>query len=287
MIVDSAIKQMEENRRRLLLAQEKVSSNRSFTKPSQDPLGAARAMEINAILDRLDQFDKSVDSATAFLDETEKALNASYDLVTEAWEISLSQVSTGDSQGRQIAANQIALIRDQLINEANSKIGQRYVFGGYETGTAPFDSSGTYNGDNGSIEVRIGPSSTMAINLTGDVVFKGAAGGVDIFDTLGDLQTALETGDTAGIEQARSELSIAINQIIDNQTQVGVRGRRLEQAKVELVETRFQMSDLLNDTVGVDLTRVAAELASQQTLFEASVAATSRVLQISLLAFIS
>lgn len=287
MIVDSAIKQMEENRRRLMDAQVKISTNRSFTKPSEDPLGAAKAMEINSILERLDQYDRSVDSATAFLDETEKALNGAYDLVTEAWEISLSNASTGDAQGRQIAANQIALIRDQLLNEANSKIGNRYVFGGYETGSAPFDSSGAYNGDSGSIQVRIGPSSTLAINFAGDVVFKGTAGGVDIFGALEDLQTALETNDTAGIEQARAELSMAIEQIVDYQTQVGVRVKRLEQAKDELAETRFQMSDLLSDTVGVDLTRVSAELAAQRTVFEASVAATSQVLQINLLSFIS
>lgn len=287
MIVDSAIKQMEANRRRFLEIQEKVSSNRSFTRPSQDPLGVAKAMEINSLLDRLDQHDKSVDSATAFLDENERALNAAYDLVTEAWEISLSNASTGDAQGRQIAANQVSLLRDQLLNQANAKIGNKYVFGGYETGSQPFDSSGNYNGDTGSIEVRVGPNSTMVINFTGDDVFKGAAGGIDILDAVSDLQTALATNDTAGIEQARLLLSMAIDQIVDYQTQVGVRLKRLETAKSDIEETRFQMSDLLNDTIGVDITRMAAELAVQRTVFEASVAATSQVLQISLLSFIS
>ncbi len=173
------------------------------------------------------------------------------------------------------------------MNQANARIGKRYVFGGYETGVQPFDSSGNYNGDNGSIEVRIGPNSTMTINFTGDNIFKGASGGVDIFDAVNDLETALSTNDTAGIEQARAKLSLAIDQIVDYQTQVGVRSKRLETAKADLEETRFQMNDLLNDTIGVDLTRVAAELAAQRTAFEASVAATSQVLQISLLSFIS
>lgn len=287
MIVDSAIKQMGENRRRLLEAQQKVSSNRRFTSPSQDPLGMAKAMEINSLLDRLDQFDKSVDSAASFIDETERALNASYELVTEAWEISLSNASTGDATGRQIAATQVSLIRDQLLTQANSSIGGRYVFGGYVTGSQPFDSAGTYNGDSGSIAVRIGPTSTTAINFNGDEVFKGAGGGVDIIDAIDDLQTALANDDIPGIDQARAVLSMAIEQLVDYQTQAGVRQQRLESAKADLDETRFQMSDLLNDTIGVDVTKVAAELAFQQTVFESSVAATSRVLQISLLSFIS
>jgi flagellar hook-associated protein 3 FlgL len=287
MIVDSAIKQMETNRQRLLETQERVSLNRSFTKPSQDPLGVAKAMEINSLLDRLDQYDKSVDSATAFLEENERALNAAYDLLTEAWEISLANASTGDAEGRQIAAGQVSLLRDQLVSQANSKIGDRYLFGGYETGSQPFDSSGNYSGDNGSIQIRISPNSNMTINFTGDVVFKGAGGKFDVFDIVNDLQTALETSDIAGINQAQALLSLAIDQIVDFQTQAGVRLNRLETAKNDLTEMSFQMEDLMNDTIGVDITRMAADLASQRTLFEASVAATAQVLQISLLAFIS
>lgn len=287
MIVDSAIKHMEENRTRLLSIQEAVSSGKRFSRPSQDPMAAAKSMEINGFLDRLDQYERSVDSATAFLEETERALNGTYDLVVEAWELSLGFATTGDSEGRQIAAGQVALLRDQLLAQANSRIGDRYVFGGYATGSQPFASDGTYSGDSGSIQIRIGTSSNMALNFAGDEVFKGASGGVDIFETLEDFQTALENNDQDGIDQARAELSQAIDQIVTFQSQTGVRLKRLETAKTDLADSRFQMSDLLADTESADITKVAAELAVQRTLFEASVAATSQVLQISLLSLLS
>lgn len=287
MIIDSAIKHMEENRTRLFDIQEAVSSGKRFSRPSQDPMAAAKSMEINGLLDRLDQYERSVDSSTAFLEETERALNGTYDLVVEAWEISLGFATTGDSEGRQIAASQIGLLRDQLLAQANARIGDRYVFGGYSTGSQPFASDGTYNGDSGLIQIRIGTSSNMTLNFTGDEVFKGGTGGVDIFHTLEDFQTALENNDQDGIDQARAELAQAIDQIVSFQSQTGVRLKRLETAKTDLADSRFQMSDLLADTESADITKVAAELAVQQTLFQASVAATSKVLQISLLSLVS
>ena len=287
MIIDSAIKHMEQNRRRLLEVQEAVSSGLRFAKPSEDPPAAVKAMEINALLDRLDQYEKSVDTANSFLEETERALNGAYELVTQAWQIAIDYASSGDSEGRQIAAGQVSLIFDQLINETNSRIGDRYIFGGYVTGTPPFDTSGNYNGDSGSIEVRTGTNSTMVINFNGDDVFKGTAGGVDILTAVKDLETALQNDDTDGIENARSILSLAIDQIVSYQSRTGVRLNRLDSAKQDLAETRFQMTDLLANTTSADITEAAAELAVQENLFEASLAATSQVLQISLLSFIS
>lgn len=289
MIVDSALRQLERSRRNLLEAQDKVSTGRSFTRPSQNPLGAERELKLNSLLDRLDQFNRSVTTAKAFLQETERALGQAFDLLIQAKNVALAEVtatSTGDT--RAIAAQEASAILAQLAAEANSRQGDRHVFGGFKTGSNPFDGAGTYSGDSGSISVRIGPpNESMVLNFAGDSVFKGAGGGVDIFTVLTDLQTSLTSNDTSGINTAIAQLEQSIDQIISFQTQAGIRLNRLDAAISRLDDTRIRSTEVLIDTAGADLAQAAADLINQQTLFDASLAATARILQTSFFSFLA
>ncbi len=109
MIVDSAIRQMQQNHRNLFEAQEAVSSGRSFSKPSQNPIGAEREMKLISLLDRLDQFDRSVTSGASFLQESERALSQVFGLLSQAKDLALAQVTaTADSVSRDIASRRSA-----------------------------------------------------------------------------------------------------------------------------------------------------------------------------------
>ena len=289
MIVDSAIRQMQQNRRNLFEAQEAISSGRSFSKPSQNPLGAEREMKLISLLDRLDQFDRSVTSGTSFLQESERALSQVFELLSQAKDLALAQVTaTADSVSRDIASQEVGSLLRQLLSEANTRQGDRFIFGGFETGSEPFDFAGTCSGDSGSISIRIGPpNDTLNINFTGDKVFNGTGGGVDLFQTLTDLQTALSNNDTNGINLAIEQLDQGIDQTVSFQAQAGIRLNRLEAARNRLVDTRLQLTEQLAENSAADLAQVAANLVNQQTLFEASLAATAQVLRISFLSFLS
>lgn len=115
----------------------------------------------------------------------------------------------------------------------------------------------------------------------------GASGGVDLFQTLTDLQTALSNNDTNGINLAIEQLDQGIDQTVSFQAQAGIRLNRLEAARNRLADTRLQLTEQLAENSAADLAQVAANLVNQQTLFEASLAATAQVLRISFLSFLS
>lgn len=85
--------------------------------------------------------------------------------------------------------------RDQLLSQANTKIENRFLFGGFLNGSAPFVNGARtdYRGDTNAIEIQINPTSMLAINLIGSEVYQGAGvvGGQGIFDILQDLEVDL------------------------------------------------------------------------------------------------
>ena len=88
------------------------------------------------------------------------------------------------------------------MSQANTKIENRFLFGGYLNGSAPFvegTSRTNYIGDNGEIKVQTNPTSTLPINLIGSSVYQGAGvvGGQGVFDVLQDLEHVLRGGSVA------------------------------------------------------------------------------------------
>jgi flagellin-like hook-associated protein FlgL len=88
------------------------------------------------------------------------------------------------------------------MSQANTKVENRYLFGGFLNGSAPFVDGGAridYAGDNGAIEIETNPTSRLAINLIGSQVYQGAGvvGGQGVFDILQDLEQVLNSGSAA------------------------------------------------------------------------------------------
>jgi len=111
---------------------------------------------------------------------------------------------------RRAAAREVRQIFEHLLSVANTKVENRFLFGGFINGAAPFSetSSGvSYSGDNGDIRIQTNASSTMSINFPGSQVFQGAGvpGGQGIFDILRDLESLLDG------QSAPNALSLAVN----------------------------------------------------------------------------
>jgi flagellin-like hook-associated protein FlgL len=97
-----------------------------------------------------------------------------------------------------------------MVSLANTKVEDRFLFAGFKNGAAPFSATGAYLGDNGTINIQTGTSSSVAINLLGNQVFQGAGvnGGVGVLDALKDLRDVLNGG---GSGTAPLSLGLAVN----------------------------------------------------------------------------
>ena len=168
--------------------QEQVATGRRILRPSDDPIGAARAVGLKESLSRLEQFQRNGDAARSRLNFEEAALNTVNNVLQRVRELALranNATETKDSRV-QIAVELRELIAD-LVQIANQKDGNgRYLFGGTLDGTAPVSQSVggvVYNGDQGQRLIQIGAARHVADGDSGADVFFNIRNGNGVFRT--------------------------------------------------------------------------------------------------------
>jgi flagellar hook-associated protein 3 FlgL len=206
-VIDS----LQQAYQRVAQAQEVITSRRRINHLSDDPIGATRTMVLRSYEESLSQYKRNIDNSLPFLDQADSALSRVTDGLNRAKEIALAMANdTNSPSDRQSAAVEVHQILLQILSEANTKVENRSIFGGYLNGTPAFAQGAngiTYQGDNGKIAIQVNPTTSVNINLLGNEVFQGVgvAGGTGIFDALQDLEVVLRGGSSP------NTMSLAVN----------------------------------------------------------------------------
>jgi flagellar hook-associated protein 3 FlgL len=258
--------------------EEQLFTQKRVNRPSDDPVSATRIMDLRKLVAQFDQFDRNISTAEAFVSHTEVALGQVVDRLQRAIELTvdINDGTSGPSEYA-LAAEEIGDIFKEIVSAANERLGNRYIFGGYETTTVPFDDAGNYLGGPAGqdIEVEIGQGEYMAYNFTGDEVFKGP---VDVMQVILDTQAAIASGDQTAISNQLPELEAALDQILRFTTINGARSNRLTSAYEDNIELRDSFIAILSDVEDIDVTAVSSEFAMQEQVLEANRLIASRIM---------
>lgn len=153
--------------------QNQASSLKKLNKPSDNPVGAAKVLEIRTEKMNNQQFQMTARMAETFLNNSDHALAEMADIVVRAKEIALGQASGASAnEGTRLGiSEEVAQLYKQSISLANSRIGERYLFGGYRTNQPPVTGEGHYMGDDGQMMVEIADDVFVTMNLNGLELF--------------------------------------------------------------------------------------------------------------------
>ncbi|HSV92343.1 MAG TPA: flagellar hook-associated protein FlgL [Desulfobacterales bacterium] len=280
----------------MLQRNEQISTQKRINRPSDDPAGMARVLDGRSTLAASAQYTDNITQGTSRLEFGESILGAIDDLVQQARRTA-EENSGADvpAEARALAAANVKGIYDQLMAMANSKYGDRYMFSGDETGTAPFtrDASytATYNGDAGSFRIPIADGVEVTIDADGRNYFQnGANGGVDIFDEVRDLITGLEnpntTAGTAQIQATIDPLTDAHAQIMNKRSEYGPKLARLQATREHWANLKSAVQGAIGRDEDADVAQAIIELKNLQVAYESTLAAASSILQQSLVNFL-
>jgi flagellar hook-associated protein 3 FlgL len=152
--------------------QMKGTSLKSFIKPSDNPTSNVEVLEIKSRTADNKQFLKNSGFATLYLSATEKSIEQLTDILVKAKDLALQQSSDFYDKGiRQNISNEVEQLNNQSLAIANKRIGNRYIFSGFDTLTQPFAKDGKYAGDKGHINLEVAKDFFVPINLNGEEVF--------------------------------------------------------------------------------------------------------------------
>lgn len=172
---DQVQNNLSKNRAEMAELQNQAATQKRVTKPSDDPLAATRVLGARTEIAGQQQYLKSVNQAKMFLEYSDQSLGELADLLMRAKELAISQANdaSANQNTREVTASEVQQLKAQAVQVGNRKLGDRFLFGGFKTTRAPFDSNGTYKGDNGEIKIAINKEASLAMNVPGSRVFLG------------------------------------------------------------------------------------------------------------------
>jgi flagellar hook-associated protein 3 FlgL len=163
------------NRTEMSDLQTQAASQKRINKPSDDPIGTTKLLS-SRTSERADaQYLKNMDFAKGFLDFSDQSLEELSNTLMRAKELALSQANdpSASESTRKAVATEVRQLYNQSLQVANRRLGNRYIFGGYQTLEKPFDDEGNYRGDRGEMMIEVNKGDYLPMNVAGDVIFLG------------------------------------------------------------------------------------------------------------------
>ncbi len=267
---------------------EKVATGKRVNRPSDDPVDAGKILGYRSLISSIEQYERNIDTGSTWLKYTESALGEAEKVFIEAKTLA-EQMATGtySQEQRDMLSSQAEQLYDQLVQIANTKVVDRYIFSGFKTDTQPFERDSdfniSYSGDNNDIKITIQQNVDVTINSTGQSAFLDDK---NVFNVLRDLRDALDANDQDRVGELLPEIDEAMNKIITERAYVGTSLHQMEAAEKLLQEYGFSTEELLSETEDTDLVEAVTELTAQEMAFEATLQSTSMVTRLTLVNFL-
>ena len=159
----------------------KTTTLRKFEKTSDDPFSASKAYQLRREYEENQTYLDTLDSVDSQFMTSESAMRSIYSVISSADSSDVLQGINGtmNQDDRKIIADKLRQMQKAIVAPANTKFGDKYVFGGSEMDEAPFSVDGDGNLFYRGINVDTGElENGTAANFNGTLIEFG-----DGFDT--------------------------------------------------------------------------------------------------------
>ena len=297
MMTDSLVRYLTAQNEALYERQTIIASQRRINKPSDDPIGTGKIIDYRQTLNSIEQYQTNIQGGKTRVEVTEADLDLVDDLLQLVKSIAETEV-TSETASRQLAAEEVKSLFDQVLDLANSELNGSYLFSGYQTKTAPFSRDDalastfdqftvTYNGDDGDARFIVAHNTEIAVDADGRPLFhNAAAGGVNTFDAMRDLIVGLENDDTVAISAQVDMIDQARSQINNIRAANAPIIYQLETTENHWHNYKSKIKELLGKQEEADIAQAVVELQRIELAYQTTLATAARIIQPGLLDFL-
>lgn len=175
-IQKTLLSDLHTNLSRMLEMQTQMASGKKHSRPSDAPADVAREMSLETSLVENVQYTRNLDSAQAWLANTDTAFDQMTSVVQRIRELTI-YAGDGALEDAEVdaIATEISELQEEMRNIANYSVEGRYLLGGTKVCQQPFyrDASGKvcYRGGNEHMEFEIDKGVVGQVSFTGREVF--------------------------------------------------------------------------------------------------------------------
>lgn len=288
---------LNRNARTMNDTQLQLASGRKINKPSDDPVGITYSLRYRAELSSNEQYQNNVDSAISWLDFNDTVLGQAGDVVQRLRELTVKASTGTNPQSALDSINEeVAQLKEQLVDIANSTLNGKYIFNGEKYTEKPYDfvigADGTYDvtkditTDRGTINYIVGEGVRMPINMTGNDVFGKTGEPNNLFSIIHNLSTALKDGDFGGVSAQLDLIDSRSDIILSARSEIGAKTNRVELMQDRLSDLNINLTDLQAKTEDADYEELIMKSKIQENIYNASLSVGAKIISTTLVDFI-
>jgi flagellar hook-associated protein 3 FlgL len=273
--------------RKLLQSQERIASGKRINRPSDDPVGMGQALGYRKTISGLNQYNRNITNAKVYIDNVENILDSITEFLTQAKKIAADPHP--DMRG--MLADQVAGIREQVLQLSNSKHDGNYIFSGHNNQTAPFTydtATETYEyvaNDANSKNFIIGDGLELDIVADGEAIFAGESGDL-VFNVLQTLEQALNDDNPELMTTQLQRIEDAIENLNTVRAVNSGKYKRLEATESHNKRFLVNAEDLLSRIEDTDMAAAIVDWQLEQTAYESTLAIAAKIIRPSLIDFL-
>lgn len=282
MLSNSTLRHITNSYSKLGQLNEQMNTGKKFSKPSDNPVAAMRAMGYRTDLNRIEQYQQNISEVQNWTDSTEDALNQVGLALQKIRELTV-QASNGTLEGdqRSYIAAEVSQLKEQISSIADTQIGGKYIFGGTKTNVPP---SKDFSQATGQIEVEVFSGIKLPLNFEGAGLFSDLVGDNGEISKLVNSLNANASEEEIG--QYLSAIDVQMDNLLSARATIGARQNRVELMDDRLSSQEVFSTRILSDNEDVDLEKVIIDLTSQESVHRAAMSVGARLIQPTLMDFL-
>ncbi|WP_142827596.1 flagellar hook-associated protein FlgL [Planococcus soli] len=286
MLNQNSIRNMSQNLSRFEKINNQVSSGKLLHRPSDDPNGVSKAMNLKSTLAANTQFERNSNEAKLWMNETGQNVDSMVDAMQRVRELAVQGNNGTYSELDQTAmAAEIEELTERMRQLANAKVNGQSLFNGQKTGELPFPEKGNFTVDSADLIAKtftIGDGIKIQSSVLPDELFGTAADDNNIFKTLQSISNDLKAGNSIDLDK----IDAGIDRLLTVGAENGVRQNRVEAVENRLLDSNLELKSMLSKVEDIDYAEAVIKLTSEESVYQASLAASSKIIQPSLMDFL-
>ncbi len=274
--------------------QDQLASQKKINRPSDDPVIAMKGIQYRSQLVEVEQYQRNLTDVYNWLENSEDALDKAGSVVHR-----LSELVTGMANGsmtnddRLKVESEINEIKEHLISIANTKVADKYIFGGTNTAQEPltYDATtgtATYNGNNEIIQIEVSAGVKLPVNTFASDIFHNAAG-TGLIQDLEKLQAVVKDP-TLGendpdLKAFVTSMQNHLDKIVSSRSIIGARTNRAELVETRLSSNEIIANKMISENEDIDIEEVIMNFKTQESVHRAALSVGSSIIQPTLVDF--
>ncbi|MDQ0214955.1 flagellar hook-associated protein 3 FlgL [Oikeobacillus pervagus] len=295
MLSNNMLRNLSNSYERLGKYQEQMNTQKKITRPSDDPVIAMKGITYRRNLMEVEQYKRNfgeahnwIENSDAALDKATKALHRIRELTVQA-----SNDTYEESQRKSISA-EVKQLRDHLVEIANTKFGDKYLFNGSNTLNKPVDLDAkpvVVPKDSNPVNLELSKGIYMQVNVDPSSIFtykndNGIESG--LFGDINELIKKLEDPNASGeeINGFLEKIDNHLDNVTNARADLGARSNRIDLMEERVEQLEVISKQVMSENEDIEFEKVATELITQESVHRAALSVGARIIQPTLMDFL-